>query len=484
MKKSLFQNIIYKVLLNVFNLILPLLVGPYVNRALGPESLGHVQWTESIYSYFLIFASFGVYQYGLRELSRIKDDKQKVSQLFTSLFLISAVTGITAVLIYFGFSYLKYEGIVIFPLLMIFGFNLIVNIFFVEWVNEAMENYAFITIKTIIVRSIYVVLIFVFIHTAEDYKHYAILLVVTALLNNIISFVYIKRKIKFDFKNITIKKHLKPMFLVVIFANANVLYTLLDRIMIGEYLNSKAVAFYVIPQQIMGIISTLLLSVIQVTIPRLSYMLGTDDEKSYITLLNNISKVYFAFLFPAAVGLYLIADIAVLLYGGGSYVSAAPVLSVFAFYMVALGIDSILANQIMYVKKKEHILVRLAFLCGFINLLLNIGLLQFGLFTPRNAIITTVLANLLLILLEYGYIRRYLKVDYRLFELSKFKYLFYGLLFIPVTYAIRYFVSDPIPLFFCIVGINVILYVFILVVTKDEVLDMFLGKIKARIGRK
>jgi O-antigen/teichoic acid export membrane protein len=483
MKKSLFKNIIYKVLLNVFNLILPLLVGTYVNRVLGPESLGHVQWTESIYSYFLIFASFGVYQYGLRELSRIKDDKQKVSQLFTSLFLISAVTGITAVLIYFGFSYFKYEGIVIFPLLMIFGFNLIVNIFFVEWVNEAMENYSFITIKTIIVRSIYVVLIFVFIHSAEDYKHYAILLVVTAFLNNIISFVYIKRKIKFDFKNIIIKKHLKPMFLVVIFANANVLYTLLDRIMLGEYLNSKAVAFYVIPQQIMGIISTLLLSVIQVTIPRLSYMLGTDDEKSYITLLNNISKVYFAFLFPAAVGLYLIADIVVLLYGGESYVSAAPVLSVFAFYMVVLGIDSILANQIMYVKKKEHILVRLAFLCGFINLLLNIGLLQFGLFTPRNAIITTASANLLLILLEYGYIRRYLKVDYRLFELSKLKYLFYGLLFIPVTYAIRHFVSDPIPLFFWIVGINTILYGFILVVTKDEVLHMFLGKIKGRFGR-
>jgi O-antigen/teichoic acid export membrane protein len=484
MKKSLFKNILYKVVLNVFNLILPLLIGPYVNRALGPDSLGHVQFTESIYSYFIIFASFGVYQYGMRELSRIKEDKQKVSQLFTSLFTISTVTGIITLFLFLGFSHFKYQDSVYFPLLLIFGLNLIFNIFLVEWVNEALENYDFITIKTIIVRSIYVILIFIFIHNAEDYHHYAILLVVSTFLNNVISFVYIKRKIKFDFKNIRIRPHLRPMFLVVIFANANVLYTLLDRFMLGEYVNSRAVAFYVIPQQIMGIINTLLLSVIQVTIPRLSYILGSEDEKGYHILLNNISKVYFAFLFPAAVGMYLISDITVLLYGGKEYYEAAPVLNMFAIYMIILGIDSILSNQIIYVKKKEHILVRIAFVCGFINLCLNAMLVKMDLFTPRNAIITTIIVSSLLIVLEYRYIRRYLKVDYRLFDLSKFKYLFYGLLFIPVTYVIRQFVTSPIPLFIWIVAVNAVIYGLILIITKDIVYEMFLGKIIGRFRRK
>jgi O-antigen/teichoic acid export membrane protein len=483
MKKSLFKNILYKVLLNVFNLILPILVGPYVNRALGPDSLGNVQWTESIYNYFLIFATFGVYQYGLREMSRVKDDKQKVSQLFTSLFTISAVTGITALLIYLGVSYFKYQDAVIFPILLIFGFNLIVNIFFVEWVNEAMENYDFITIKTIVVRSIYVVLIFVFVNTAEDYNQYAVLLVVSALLNNIISFIYIKRKIKFDFKNISIKQHLKPMFLVVIFSNANVLYTQLDRYMLGEYVNSKAVSFYVIPQQIMGIINTLMLSVVQVTIPRLSYLLSSDDEDSYYILLNNISKVYFAFLFPAAVGLYLLADVGVMIYGGNSFMGAAPVLGVFSIYMIFLGIDSILANQVIYVKKKENILVRLIFFCGFINLLLNIVLLKLDLFTPTNAIITTAASTLILILLEYVYIRRYLKVNYRLFDFGKMKYLFIALLFIPISYGIRQFVDGVIPLFIWLVVVNSIFYGVILFVTKDLVMEMFIEKLKKRFNR-
>jgi O-antigen/teichoic acid export membrane protein len=483
MKKSLFKNMLYKILLNVFNLIIPILVGTYVNRALGVSSLGKVQFAESIYNYFFIFASFGVYQYGLREMSRLKGDHQKVSQLFTSLFTISFVSGLAALLFYLGFSYFGYSEKSTFPILLIFAFNFIVNIFYVEWVNEAMENYDFITIKTIIVRTIYVILIFIMVNAPEDYHQYAILLVFAMFLNNIVSFVYIKRKIKFDFSNISIRKHIKPLFLVVIFSNANVLYTQLDRFMLGQFVSTKYVSYYVIPQQIMGIINTLLLSIIQVSIPRLSNILAENDEKSYLVLLNNISKAYFAFLFPAAVGLYLLADVGVFIYGGKEFIAAAPVLSAFSFYMVVLGIDFILANQIIYVKKKENILVRLVFLCGFLNLGLNMALLQFDLFTPTTAILTTAAANLLLILLEYWYIRRYLRVEYRLFEMSKIKYFFIALSFIPVAYLIRQYVSGPIPLFVSIVGINSILYVGILYLTKDDVMQMFLDKLRSRFNK-
>ncbi|MEH7253898.1 polysaccharide biosynthesis C-terminal domain-containing protein, partial [Neobacillus niacini] len=167
-------------------------------------------------------------------------------------------------------------------------------------------------------------------------------------------------------------------------------------------------------------------------------------------------------------------------YGGTQFIEAAPVLSMFSIYMIFLGMDSILANQVIYVKKKENILVRLIFLCGFINLLLNVILLKLGIFTPTNAILTTSIATLILNLLEYGYIRRYLKVDFHLFEFGKFKYLLYALLFIPVSYGIRHFVSGPIPLFISLVVVNSILYGLILIVTKDLVFQMFLEKVKKR----
>ena len=63
----------------------------------------------------------------------------------------------------------------------------------------------FITLKTIIVKLIYVVMLFIFVQTAQDFYQFTGLLVLSNFLNNIISYIYIRRTVKFDFSNITIK---------------------------------------------------------------------------------------------------------------------------------------------------------------------------------------------------------------------------------------------------------------------------------------
>ncbi|MEH7332805.1 oligosaccharide flippase family protein, partial [Neobacillus drentensis] len=381
------------------------------------------------------------------------------------------------------FIYIGYGDKVIFPVLMIYAVNLIGNIFYVEWVNEAREKYNFITIKTIVIKVIYLALLFTLVKSSHDYKQYAFLLILTTFLNNIVSFIYIKRKIHLDFSNITIKKHIKPLLLVVAFSNANILYVQLDRFMLGEYISNKSVSFYVMAQQIMGIINTLMLSIIQVTIPRLSYLSGNEDEGSYLKLLNNISKVYFAFLFPAAIGLFVTADAGILLYGGHKYISAQTTLKVFALYMISLGIDSILSNQVIYVKKKENVLVKFVFISGILNLIFKIVLLQMNHFNPTTAILTTAISNFLLVTMEYVFIRKYLKIDYSLFTFSKTKYFLYSLIFIPIHYLVRMFISHYIPLFLVTVFVCVMVYAAILFFTKDEVFSLFLNKIKGRFGR-
>ncbi|WP_369901624.1 oligosaccharide flippase family protein [Bacillus manliponensis] len=483
MQKSIFKNILYKITLNIFNVILPLLVGPYAYRALGAQSMGTVNSADTIFNYFYIFAVFGIYQYGLREISLIKHDTKKVNQLFTSLYMINITTSLLALVAFLSFSYIGYGNEAVFPVLVIFGFNFISNMFYVEWLNEAHENYDFITIKTIFVRLTYVVLLFLLVHTSEDYMQFAALLALSTFLNHFISFVYIKRRVRFDFSNITIIPHLKPLLLVVIFSNANILYTQLDRFLLFEYLGPKYVAFYVMAFQMMTIINTLMMSVIQVTIPRLSYLSGNANEQEYETLLNKISKVYFITLFPSAIGLILIAHSAVVIYGGEEFAYAGDTLAIFALYMVSLGLESILANQIIYVKKKEHILVRFLFICGAINLVLNIALIYFDVFTPATAILTTTISNCVLIVLEYVYVKRNLKVNYTFFDMDKLKYLFYSLPFIPLTYVISIFFKNPIPFTAITILVNILAYAIILFITKDEILNLFLDKIRNRFKK-
>ena len=80
MHKSISKNAMFKAALNLFNIILPILVTSSVNRALGATNIGYITIGESYTSYFLIFASFGIYQYGLREISKVRSDKKKLGQ--------------------------------------------------------------------------------------------------------------------------------------------------------------------------------------------------------------------------------------------------------------------------------------------------------------------------------------------------------------------------------------------------------------------
>lgn len=127
-------------------------------------------------------------------------------------------------------------------------------------------------------------------------------------------------------------------------------------------------------------------------------------------------------------------------------------------------------------------LVKLIFICGGLNLFLNITLVKLNILSPSSAILTTTLSNFLLFTLEYIYIRKGLKINFRLFELSKIKYGFYSLLFIPTSYFIRLFIADPIPLFITLIITNSLLYTLILILTKDEILMLFINKIKTRFN--
>ena len=368
-------------------------------------------------------------------------------------------------------------------------FNLIANVFYIEWINEAMENFGFITIKTIIVRIIYVVLLLSTVKSTNNLKEYMVVLVLYTLLNNLLSFIYIKKRVRFNFSNIKLKKHIKPMFLVVILSNANVLYTQLDRLMLGEFVSTVSVAYYATAQNISTMINTLLLSVITVTIPRLSNYVASDSNEEYLTLLDKISRVYFLFLFPASIGMFLLSREIIILYGGSEYISSVPIMMVFSLYIISLGYDTILSNQVMYTRRKEKQQVQIIFIGGIINLLLN-GLLVFlGEYNGTTSILTTLFANVCVIVMENIYVRKILKINFNIFSGDKLKYMCISLLFIPTTLIIRRFIGNvfeaqelnAIFISVIIIIVNATIYFLVLFIMKDDNIMELKGKMLSEL---
>lgn len=484
MAKSISKNAIFKAMLNLFNIILPIMVIPLVTRSVGPELYGYMGYGDSLTAYFLIFASFGIYQYGLREISKVRDDQKKLRQTFTSLCLFTFFTNIVVSIAYMAFVWVAYRDKPYMYTCMIMGFNLVFNMFYVEWVNEALENYDFIAIKTMIVRVIYSALILLFVRNEGDFLFYIYLVVGFNFINNIISFIYVKRRVKFDFSNLQFLRHIKPMLYVVILSNTGVLYTQLDKIMIQSNIGTTDVGYYYTAQRIMTIINTLMLTVIQVTMPRLSNYLGNESKGEYLELLKKVIKIYFLLLFPASIGLLCLSKEAIYMFGGAEFLPAVPVMVVFSIYMLSIGVESVIANQMIYLHGKEKNDAILVLIGGVINLILNILLVVTGTFSMVTAIATTLLSNLIVIVLEYRLVRKVIKLDIHLFAYENMKYLLYSLVFIPITFIVKKFIANIIVACIFEVAICGLVYVGILLITKDstfiELTDKILVKLKIR----
>ena len=106
-------------------------------------------------------------------------------------------------------------------------------------------------------------------------------------------------------------------------------------------------------------------------------------------------------------------------------------------------------------------------------------------FTPTNSIIATMFSNIIVIILEYRVVKKQIKLDIHLFSFQNIKYFYYSLLFIPITFIINHFVASMIISCALDVIICGLLYLGILLITKDivffEVYDRAVTKFKALI---
>lgn len=479
MNNLIIINFIFKFILEVFRIIIPIISMPYIYRIFNPEMMGQIEFSQSIVGYFFIFAGFGVYTYGLREISRVRNNKEQRDKLFTELFTISTISSILVTFIYLSYVYFKFNSDNLLKnMLLINSINLISYVFYIEWINEAFENYKFISQKTMIVKLLNLACIFIFIKASDDYFKYLFLINIFTLINNLASFIYIRRYINFSFNNLEIKKYLFPLFLMILISNLNILYTQLDKIVLGFYGNNiEEVAYYGVAQKVMSILMVIVMCIIKVMMPRLSFYLGDGNLNEYKKLLNGIFPYIYLLVFPISIGVIILGKEIALFFGGQEYIVAQGVIIIFGIRLLVVTVESLLANQVIFLNRKEKIIIILYGIGGIINFILKLILIKFQLLLATTTILTTMISEIILIILETYYMKKYLKIKLEIFSLNNLKYLFFSLSF----FIIKYFLKNlPYNNFFNMIIIFVICsttYLTFLIISKDNCLKEILERI-------
>ena len=479
-KNSLFKNTIYKSILSLVNIVVPIIIGPYIARLLDVKLYGIYNTTLANFQMFLAFASFGVYNFGVREISRIRNDRDKVSKLFTNLFVISLMSNILILLIYICFVLFTSTGtaMMIYFILII---QIMANVVYVEFVNEALENYKFITIKSVIVKIIYFISLLAFVRKPSNIIIYAIIVSLTVFLNNIISFIYAKTKIKFDFSHIEIKKYIKPLVAVLIITNVDLLYSQLDKVMLGRYVNEVSVTLYFIPYYIVSTLAAIPYSIINVSIPRLSYVLKNEGKETYEEKLNNSISSLLFIIIPMCFGVFVLAKEIIVIYSGNKYMASVIPLMIVCITRIIISLESVMNNLVMYPNDKENRIMKVSLVCGLLNLVMNYSLVVLKKFNPITAFITTGISELFIFIWHYTYSRRYMKLSIKVFSKENILYLLLGILFIPISLLIKelnlgFVIYILVTMFVCS-----FVYFIVLFIKKDKNLIFILDKFKIRL---
>jgi len=372
-RKRLLENFLSLSVLQGANYILPLITLPYLVRVLGPEKFGLIAFAQSFIQYFNIFTDYGFNLSATREISIYRDNKEKISEIFSSVMIIKfgllVLSFIIMSIIVFSFKKFKNDWLIYY---LTFGMVL-GQILFPVWFFQGMERMKYITILNIVAKGIFTICIFIFIRKMADYLYVPLinstgLLVAGGLSLRIVSKDFGIKFILPSFK--AIKHQLKEGWHIFISTVAISLYTNTRIFAVGLFTNNTITGYYAIAEKLMNVIQTFpLSSLLQTLYPRLSKIYLENKEKAK-KLMNKFQNFTIVIYFLALSLIFIATPLIVKIVSGAPYKEV-----IVSFRLLLIAVFFINANafrvQFLLVMGKYNIFARIHLIMGIIGLLLT-----------------------------------------------------------------------------------------------------------------
>lgn len=289
----------------------------------------------------------GISTYGVRACAQARDDEKKLAHVVQELLVILAVS----TTIVFTFYLIALALVPRFSedrsLFLIFGIALWLASFGVEWFYQAIEQYGYITIRSIAVKLIGLILMFLLIHDADDYRLYGAIVVFTGYGANILNMIRLRRLVQFGpWKGLNIRRHFKPMRSFFVSSISSGMYAQADMVLLGFLAPNGIVGIYQLVAKVKNMLVMAINSVVNVMLPRLSYYASNSHDKYRDLLIKNIG---FVLLFASA-GIAvaaLNADSIIGILGGSQYQAAVIPLLLILPALLFVSLNTVLSQYLI-----------------------------------------------------------------------------------------------------------------------------------------
>lgn len=391
-KKSLKLNMVLNAIKGLMGIVFPLITFPYVSKVLGVENIGRYNFANSIISYFILLAGLGISTYAIREGARFRDDREHFSHFASEMFSINIVSTAISYAIFFLIliAVEKFQSYKI--LLVILSLQVAFQTIGLEWIYAIYENYAYITIRSIIFQVISLGLMFAFVKTENDVCIYALITVISAAGSNILNFFHVRKYCNIGLtKSIDWKKHLRPIMILFAMSVTVTIYVSSDITILGFLCEDYTVGIYSVSVKIYSVIKTILSSVLIVSIPRLSALLGENNKSEFNIVASDIHSTLLTVMLPAITGIIVLKNQIVLLLSDATYMAATSSLTLLSIAMFFCLGAWFWGQCILVPVKQEMTVFTITVISAIVNIILNFMLIP--IWKENAAALTTIIAQ-------------------------------------------------------------------------------------------
>jgi len=375
-EKSIKLNFIMNAILTMSGFIFPLITFPYASRVLLPVGTGKVSFATSIIAYFAMFAQLGIPTYGIRACAKVRDDKEKLSHTVQEILIINFIMTCLSYAVFFVALFAVPRMRMEKELFLVIGSTLLFNMIGMEWLYKALEEYTYITIRSIAFKFIGLIVMFLTVQTQEDYVFYGLITIFSTVGSNVFNFINVHKYVSFKpFKHYNLKPHIKPILVFFAMAVATTVYTNLDVVMLGFMQSDTDVGYYNAAVRIKDILVSIVTSLGAVLLPRLVYFLEQGKTEEF----HRVSRkaIHFVAVVATPMMLYfmLFAREGIYFLSGEAYAGSILPMQIIMPVLLFIGMSNILGIQILVPMGKEKIVLYSVISGAVVDLVVNMILI-------------------------------------------------------------------------------------------------------------
>lgn len=312
---------------NIYTMLLSLIIGAVSARYLGPSNFGLLGYASSLISLFSVICTLGFDSILINELVT---SPSQVGEILGTCFLMRLIASIIGYIGLIGMVIGMNNSQLLWAIVALQGLSMIAQTYevFAEWFNsKLMSKYVvFAYVAGLTLTSIFKVVLLIM-------KASVILFALASALQIIICavviiFIFMKQKdFKISFSFACGKKVLSKSHHYIIMSLAIVLYTQMDKVMIGKMLNEYEVGIYTAAVNISSMWEFVPIALINSARP-LILGLRHNNYKQYIQKLETLFGAITLLSIIASIMICLFNKLIILILYGNAYLDAGSSLNI------------------------------------------------------------------------------------------------------------------------------------------------------------